>query len=197
MPLTFYDPSHAQLRLGNTIIRLKGLPIFVGEIRGDYSTVIQYLGSGKQSEVDDIRKLEDIDLTPVPLGFVQIGERAYYMMRKPSRRTKQGLSEESLFIHEFGGRSSIRQDAAYRKAVSNTILGEYPSLKASFKMLGNQFSSVPIHRNWALRSSSSGLKKLLYKYSGVVGHWDDVLGKMVLSTDFEYLREVLDQELGL
>lgn len=189
----FYDVDHANLRLSNTIIRLGNYPIYLTEVYADWSASVTYLHSGKGSVLSDIRTLKDFDISPVPLGFCNAGSTASYLMRMPRRRTKQGLSEDSIAFHD-GNRQSVRQNGAYAKALSNTINGVYPAKKEALSMLAKGFYVVAISRNWALARDVGGTY-LHYKYYGVVGKLieNEIYS---LNPDFNYLQESLDQEIG-
>lgn len=186
----FFDVNHANLRLNATIVRLNNLPVYISEVREDWSVVIKYLLSGKSSTLPDIRTVEGLDISPVPLGFCQVGDTAAYLMRMPRRRTKQGLSEDSICMHNYMGRISVRESGAYAKALANTILGVYPSIKNALSILERGVaSSVAISRNWSLSS-----KHLIqYKYFGNVGTYTG--GQFLLDGDYSYLQECLEKEI--
>lgn len=191
----FYDTLHANLRLGHTIVLLNKLPIYVLEVRPDWTAGIQYLLTGKMSTLPDIREIEGLDISPVPLGFCQIGENASYLMRMPRRRTKQGLEEASVVSHD-GNRASIRQSNTYAQNLGNCITGVYPSLKDATSMLGKGFRSVCVARNWAIMREG-GKIDLLYKYYGKVGSYAPVYigSPFTLLPEYSYLQECLDQEI--
>lgn len=193
MPLEFHSAEHANLRLGNTIIRIKGYPVYVYGINGDYSCDLRYLGRDKLTRIKDIRVIEGIDILPVPLGFCHYGDLAMYLFRRPSRRTKQGLSEESLSTHT-GRTPAIGSCGKWRHALHRTIVGEFPSITNTFKILKIQGQgSVPIHRNWAIQAG--GTPALLYKFHGTVGYWDEGAKRFRLNEAFAYLQETLDEEI--
>lgn len=188
----FYDVAHANLRLSGTIVRLNDYPVYVQEVNDDWTASIMFLNSGKKATTGDIREQEGLDISPVPLGFCQIGQQASYLMRMPRRRTKQGLSEDSISSHD-GNSSSVRRDNAYSKSLHNTITNVYPSLSTAISMLDKSFTSVGIARNWAV-TRIDGFNVLMYKYYGPVGKVMDK--QYILDQDYSYLQECLDQEVG-
>ncbi len=192
MPLSFHSSDHANLRLGNTIIRIMNLPVWIRSIENDYSARILYLNTDKQSHIEDIREVVGIDTTPVPLGFTNFNKQASYLFRRPSRRTKQGLAEESLSCNA-GHIPRISEDKEWRKALGGTIIGSYPTIAVAKKLLNSasDFHSVAITRNWSL--TSKGM--VCYKFFGVVGSFDSKTNKILLLEEFEYLKEVLEQEV--
>jgi hypothetical protein len=187
----FYDVNHANLRLSGTIVRLGGLPIYISEVNQDWSVRAKYLISYKDLRIPDLLKSEALDISPVPLGFCQMGETCSYLMRMPRRRTKQGLSEDSINSHD-GPHNYIMESKTYSQSLGNTIINNYPPLEAAIKMLGKGFHSVGIARNWALyRYDTRTL--LLYKYYGQVGELAN--GVFSLTEEYRYLQESLDEEL--
>lgn len=189
----FYDVAHANLRLSNTIVRINNYPVFVIEVREDWTVAVQYLGSGKIAELSDIRNLKGLDISPVPLGFCQNGHTTSYLMRMPRRRTKQGLAEDSIATHDGNG-NSVRRSNAYSKALDNTITGVYPTLKAALSMINAKgFASVGISRNWAI-GNAGDMIYFMYKYYGKVGILKD--NRFILDEEYSYLQECLDQEIG-
>lgn len=187
----FYDVNHANLRLSGTIVRLGDLPIYISEVNEDWSVRAKYLISYKDLRIPDLLNSEALDISPVPLGFCQMGETCSYLMRMPRRRTKQGLSEDSINAHD-GPRNFIMESKAYSQSLGNTIINNYPPLAAAIKMLGKGFYSVGIARNWALyRHGTRTL--LLYKYYGQVGELAN--GVFSLTEEYRYLQESLDEEL--
>jgi len=187
----FYDVNHANLRLSGTIVRLGGLPIYISEVYDDWSVRAKYLLSYKDLRIPNLLNSEQLDISPVPLGFCQMEESASYLMRIPRRRTKQGLSEDSINSHD-APRNSIMESKAYSQSLGNTIINKYPPLKAALKMLGKGFNSVGIARNWALYHQGTRIL-LLYKYHGQVGELAN--GVFSLTEEYRYLQESLDEEL--
>lgn len=196
MPLEFFDPSHASLRLGNTIVRVNDSPVLLGAVDDNYSVSLLWLHSNKTTIAKDIRTIQGIDLTPVPLGFCLHDRQVSYLMRRPTRRAKQGLSEDALYVD---GRPIPRftTSPSFRKALGNTIVGDYPSISKARKMLGDELICVPISRNWAIFSEPRTKEQcLLYKFEGKVASWSPEEKKFVLSTDYMYLYETMEQELA-
>lgn len=194
MSLQFHSAEHADLRLGRTVIRVNQEPVYVSSIGQGYNAEFRYLCSDKSSAVNDIREVKGIDLSPVPLGFCSLGGTAIYLFRRPSRRTKQGLSHDSLGSH-VGRLPEIGSSSDMRKALGNTIIGRFPSQEAAFKIVSKNGGSAPIHRNWAVQASP-GDTSLLYKFHGNVGVWNNTAKRFTLHEEYAYLQETLDEEIS-
>jgi hypothetical protein len=101
-----YDDNieYAKKRLCNTLVRLKdGSPFFVIKILSDESKEKTCVGYVAGNFVQTC-STNDLDLTPVPLGFVNFVSDCSYAKRRPMRRDwKQGLSMNSLVLEPFKG----------------------------------------------------------------------------------------------
>ncbi len=190
MKLKFYDSSHASIRLSNTVVKLKGLPILLGEIRGDYSTTGVILSSCKRIAINSVAEAEGLDVSPVPLGFTMYRGNALYLMRRPQRRTKQGLHEGAIMCAELGRLPRLLECGDFCKSLAATITGSFPKVSTVMDMFNKDIvRSAPISRNWALNRGGV----LMYKFEGPVGSF--VKDQFTLDDDFKYLQETLDQEV--
>lgn len=189
---SLHNVDHANLRLSRTVVRVKGKPCWVVEVRGDWSAEVRYLDNWKSGIVADIRDEEVVDVTPVILGFCQIGEIARYLSRMPVRKTKQGLSPESIFA-AGGGLPSFYGDAALSKQLCATIENDYTSYKKALATIAKGgITSLCCHKDWAVYYTGRE-PKILYKYAGAVGKIVD--GKVVLDKKYAYLIETLQANL--
>lgn len=189
---SLYNTDHANMRLSNTVVRVNGSPHWVTEVRGDWSALSRNLATWREFIIPDVRDEAVIDVTPVTLGFCQIGERARYLSRVPSRRTKQGLSVESIFA-EGGGLPNFSNDRHLSKQLASTINNEYPSFtKALSEIVKGQLVSLCCHKDWALLSRDGSIF-IMHKFSGRVG--EVVNGKVVLDKKNSYLQENLESDL--
>lgn len=189
---SLYSVDHANLRLSRTVILCKGEPCWVIEVRGDWSAVVRYLSNWKQDVIPDIRDEKVVDVTPVLLGFCQIGAVSRYLSRMPARRTKQGLAPESIFA-VGGGLPDFYGDRHLSKQLCSTIKNDYPSFTSALSSLaGGGLTSLCCHKDWALYYTGSN-PKIMYKYAGAVGKV--VNGKVVLDKKYTFLLETLQDNL--
>lgn len=181
-----YDTvGYARSRLEGTIIRYGEEPIMVQEVRGVGRAIYiigVILATGQMTEA----LLKDCDLTPVPLGYVNMGERAFYTMRMPMRRDwRQGLRFLNLIDVEgrqFNGNS-------YEPFV-NTIKGEYPSFLEAVEDSTYNISRA-FHRDFAIENDGN----ILYKGMFNVAKWDR--DSHTFSISKEWIRESLDEAVGV
>lgn len=170
------DWRYAASRLNGTIVRLvSGEPIKVLDINDTDEVVVRVLGTRDNKVV----KLNELDCSPVPLGFVNSPHGAQFVMRVPKRRDwRQGMRRENTKVVGPSGRYS----ELYLK---RAILGVYPSFKyASSRKSKGKLTAW--HRHWAIDSKGG----LFYKAHGCVGSYID--GDFKLKVKWEYLREYLN-----
>lgn len=168
------DWEYAATRLHGTLVRLKdGSPVTVLDVEGCDEVVVRGITSRKNSTV----RLDDLDCTPVPLGFVNNRNGATFLSRVPKRRDwRQGMRRENTSRIGYGETSSV--------GIKRTIEGKYPRLSAAIK---RKSPLTAWHRHWAV--SNTG--QVFYKTRGVVGKVVD--GAVQLDDKWFYLKEYLDE----
>lgn len=139
---------------------------------------------------------------PFPLGMVNYGDYAFYVERKPVRRTEQGLSQAMLKetklqpVIQLDMRNEIGSESA---AMRDCILGKYPSPQEVVANLNNPACrniSVAFNRQCAIVRGPLETLYLAYK-SEVVGLLPyNTLEQVVLGKNHRHLKEVIS-ELGL
>jgi len=186
------DADYAIRRLSGTIVKTtKGTPIYIYRMGMDPEKGISGLYQNLVTGEDGHKfQLSDVDLEPVPLGFVNTESHAVYVSRRPIRRDwKQGLSEVNAVL-STGGRLGDFD----RKLLVQPILNQYPSfmfVKSSLASLGSKASKA-FSRNFALKKSGA-MVKVMYK-SHEVGEVRENIP--VLDPKFFFLTEHLQQEMG-
>lgn len=125
---TYVEPAYAAERLVGTIVRANNKAVKINNIGIAGDVDFTYLTMNKR----DIGKLENLDITPVPLGFCNYNGGISYLSRCPVRQDwKQGLRSRTL-------RSSNRNwgpDDIPFKVIGKTIENDYPKFEDIFKIL--------------------------------------------------------------
>lgn len=172
--------------MGGTLIRkIDGTPFLVSSVERQGGDVV-CVGSTLPNEDFEIVPLRDVDLTPVPLGFCNIGTKMVFACRKPMRRDyKQGLSRQNLVTYGAEGTVGF-------KNLTDTILNIYPKVDEVVKYLSPKSSgSRAFSRDFGL-SKKDGLINLCYrKY--VVGKVEDKV--LVLNRDKYFLEQHLSESV--
>lgn len=172
------DWMYASTRLNGTVVRVGVEPVVVNEVRGVDLVDLTYLRSGERC----VKSLRELNVKPVPLGFVNDSGECTYVARMPRRSNyRQGLrGDNTLCLY---GKSL---PSFMSVSVANTIVGSYPSLGEA---LSSGSKSVAWSRHWAI--TNTGV--LLYKAKGEVGRING--GMPELHPKYSYLNECLQEAL--
>jgi len=176
------DHEYANSRLTETIVRLKGEPVYIYQVKAgmktDYST-LQNMGEMKQCKADEL------DLHPVPLGYCNYNQYACYLTRIPMRRDwRQGLRRGN-----FTSLSGADANRIPYEALRQCILGEYPTFEAALEAV-KKVKSMAWHRHWAVDCKGQVLHKGAARPVGTVEK-----GVIVLASRYHYLKEALEESL--
>lgn len=185
----YYDDiEYASRRLSSTLVRKpNGNPFYVMSV-SRVGTETICTGTDPVREVMEDVNLRDIDLTPVPLGFVNFRGQMGYACRRPMRKDwKQGLSQTSLVVYGFDKRDlNLTQ-------LSNTVLGKYPTLSKSLNYVKTgQKLSMAFSRDFGVINSGKEIELIYRKYP--VGKLVDQT--LVLNPDKFFLEQHLSEAMG-
>lgn len=194
MTLQYQDPEYACERLSGSIVRYGGAPVYVDHIDNEgYATIIP---CGVQVPFVKHVEYQELDLTPVPLGNVNTPHGVVYASRVPKRRDwRQGLRENNLTVYGvvgFGDRLSLRG-----QAVTNTIMGIYPSFKESVeKVVCDEVVAVAFSRHFSVSKGEGGLT-LHYREKEVGTIEISVEGTPLhkWKEEYSYLQEMFQEEV--
>lgn len=175
------DWQYARTRLIETVVRVKkdNTPVMIHDVTRT-KVVCSALSDG-----DTLinLKLDDLDVKPVNLGYLNYNGVASYIVRVPKRRDwRQGM--------RYGNIKSLSGISAQHiplKYYDHVIRGEYPSLDKVIKSSKTVKDSIAWHKHWALDRSG----QVLYKGTNIVGKL--IEGQILLNEHRQYLREYLDE----
>lgn len=175
------DHEYANSRLTETVVKLEDEPVYVYAVkRGmlvDYAPI---------REINNIKKcqVDDLDLKPVKLGYLNHVRGLNYLMRMPKRNDwRQGL--------RFGNFTGLGFDVRHLRYedLYDVIKGNYQSFEQAIKALKSKaVRGQAWSRDWAIVENDC----LAYKGRPVGALID---GKPVLTTENLYLREALEEVL--
>lgn len=186
--LPYEEPQYAGTRLRESIVRFKGEPVFVLQVGAKGGKVaFQTLARAEDHELAGIGEctLQDLDINPVPLGYVNEAKFAYYVSRCPVREDwRQGLRKNTMRTIPGGINVNF-------KFLRQTILGKYPNLKDALKLVNDrERESVAFSRSFAI--SRGGI--LHHKGQWQVGEIDE--RGYTLLPKFQWVEEALNEELN-
>lgn len=172
------DYNYAGTRLAESIVRLasNGEPVYVHFIENNGNTQVTIMKDGENKFVH----CDDLDCSPIRLGYVNHNNGASYIQRMPMRRDwKQGARNNNCVS------SNIRLNGIPYEQLRKTVLGEYPT----FIQAATTNRRCAFARHWATHR-----KVLLYKEQEV-GSIETINGNKVpiLKDEFKHLQEYLTE----
>jgi hypothetical protein len=175
------DYRYARTRLIDTVVQNKeGKPFKVEEITND-GVMIGCDLSGERV----VSPLDESILQSHKLGFVNMGGRAVYVVRKSLRNDwRQGLRPNNVIGICERGCINVR----FRE-IMLSIEGSYVKLDMVEQSLQESIS-VPISRSFAVNNNG----QVIHGVSGVVGLFRE--GKLAFTKGFEKFKEVFLLEVG-
>lgn len=186
--MRYESEADVKLRLGSSLVRKGETPVYIKGVES-INKVIVYDPIKRET---DFAKVSDLNLTPVPLGYVERDGEVLYVTRKPTRKYKQGLTQENMVAKDVlsGRLVALRIDD---RGLSKAILGQYPSIEQSFQQCRDGADIVPFSREWAV-ANYKGELCVMHKGS-VVGYVGD--DNVMLSPDKYFLKESLMEVLNV
>lgn len=129
----------------------------------------------------------ELDLIPVPLGFVNARNDMVFVCRKPMRRSwRQGLARNNMMTY-----GSLSAEEIPFKLLSQPIRNQYPSFEKALGLIGKK-SSVAFSREFGLSALDKGEVGIVYR-KDLVGKVEK--GQAVLSRNKFFLQEHLDDDM--
>jgi len=141
------DLDYAIRRLNNTLVRkANGDPFYISRTMWDGAGVMIHIGTNLASGETETVAHKDIDLEPVPLGFVNTSADMVFVARKPMRRDwRQGLSHNSMVTY---GR--LNPQEINMRLLVQPILKQYPSFERALQALSGKKRSIAFSREFGL-----------------------------------------------
>ena len=196
MAIKYKDVEYASERISGSVVRHNDVPVYVEHISGGGMAHIRKLASDKGfHEVD----YEELDMTPVPLGFVNTIYGVSFARRVPKRRDwRQGLRDIILMVEcVLGAPTRIRSTSA---ELLNTILNIYPSASACVEAIecgeavGMAFSRVFCVGN--KEKEGYALHYRIGHHVGWISIGPDGNINTKLKPEYDYLKEFLQEGLN-
>ena len=150
------DVQYAKTRLMETIVRYKERAVLVHNVWDGGESLRLSSSDCVTGEFVEDNDIDEFDLTPVPLGFVNRYKRTLYVSRKPMREDwRQGFRAHNAQIL-YGWEDGIEFDY---KSIGQTINGEFPLIGETLLLYGER---VAWHRDFCYDWSGA----IHYKWHG-------------------------------
>lgn len=182
------DIDYASRRLNNTLVRkLSGDPFYINRTMYDGQGKMIHVGTNLVSNESETVYHSDIDLEPVPLGFINTSSDMVYVARKPMRRDwRQGLSHNSMITY-----GKLRPEEVNLKLLVQPILQKYPSFPRALQSLEKK-NSIAFSREFGISKRGAELQ-LVYRQHKVGVVTDNV---PVLDANKTFLQQHLLEAMG-
>lgn len=138
--------------------------------------------------------LNELDLSPIELGYINFGIKAGYCRRYPKRHWKQGTRPANASMYVAGQKKSF--PSLCTPEATAMLLDQYPSIENVIELIVNKEKiSMAFSKHFALRMNpKSGQVYLDYQ--------DKQVGKLCMESftvgldpKFSFLNEVLQESL--
>lgn len=187
------DFEYASSRLRNTVVKFDDNPVYVVEISDSevYGTVSNMWG-GDEKQVHP----KDLDLSPIPLGFVNWGRTAGFLSRMPTRYYKQGLCNNNVNWSLYAGQ-------LYSKNTFRTMKQIFPkAIECLEGLVCGEIFRRGISNSFAIEANEDNFEQPLLRFcDDIVGHvslsGDGKNINYILDDEFKFLNEVLEKEVNV
>lgn len=185
------DFDYANNRLRNTLIKYKNYPFFVDYVDIDSGYVCGTILGTKKFMGEKVH-INDCDLNPVELGYINYKAVALFSVRMPQRYYRQGITTNTFL---FRGEKGWKRGDPFMNEITNCVLNKYPKIDHVIEYVHNkEKESYAFSKKWAVRLSKSDNLLLDYKGKGVGTIKNDM---PVLNNKFQFLKESLEEELNV
>ena len=184
--MKYDDYQYAVERLCGTFIKTKkGAFIKVCDSYSDKRFVVQF-----SNGATDVLKLVDLDLTPVPLGYVNHNESSVFVCRAPLRRDwRQGLRSNNLVQY---GQEYQEELPLHRSenifVVEHAVQNKYPHYSECVDAIEETNSSKAFCRYVTIDENG----RLVYKGRHHIGEVHDTK-RLNLFQQFDLLTEYMNE----
>lgn len=143
-----YLPRDISMRLSGSLIRYKEEPFYIRDTSEDGLTLHGFFprtGGDKSVKLP----CKDLNIRPVPLGYINGNTKCWYVTRQPTRRYKQGLESRTLNIKGPQMRMPV-SDFLTCRGFSRGVKGDYPTFDHCLKAVKSRKISRAFSRRFCL-----------------------------------------------
>lgn len=183
------DYEYANDRLRGTVITYKGHPIHVERIRGGGLVEGFFLATNRFN--GERIHLNDCDLSPIRLGYINLKRDAVYITRMPQRQYRQGLNQRQIVLSKK--KRNMPPRLIFSKPLTDMLSDRYPDIDTCLDLLQNdEKTSVAFSKKFSLTKDNR--KSIGLEYRGkIVGRVNNSDNDIVLEKKFLFLKELLEE----
>jgi hypothetical protein len=201
LPKLRYDSAEAvHARLHNTVCLYQGKAVYCSTTRQDgrernppdLGLFVGAYGTPYRDYQEIHSSDEDLQVTNLNLGYCNRGSKAYYIVRAPVRRYKQGIDSGSCYAVPPGENpKQIGKEYVSSQEFYNMLEGKYPTYEEALKSLSRDVLIRAFSRKLAVAQDELGLYKLHYYSQPVafLGRKD----KFIVPKRFEHYAPIINR----
>jgi hypothetical protein len=183
------DNEYAGTRIDSTIVMYAGRPVVVSRVDRVGNKPVAHVRQ-LQDNMELTVDLDDLDICPPEIGYVNMHGIASYICRMPKRRDyKQGTRMQNLFSHYGLNIRDITQANLY-----NTFMGVFPSYKDCINTVQMNPESPVISMAWGNDWAIDCEANLRHRFGKSVGRVED--SQPILFKEYQYLQDALQRSLN-
>lgn len=161
-PLRYPNANDVHMRLNGCLVRYKDIPYYCVSSQDNDGMHVLLYSLGKMTPKHSVHSSDvELDVSSVPLGYVNYSDEAYFMQRIPMRRQRQGVSSGNTNVCKVGGDYNVSVPTSQiikSKGMHDSIRGIFPSYQEALKRLRSQEQeSVAISRKLAMEIDDLGI----------------------------------------
>lgn len=186
--MKYTDVAYAYNRMERTFFLHNGnLVLVTGWDDGEKKLRLQYKDGRRY-----YAKVENLDLTPVPLGYINHSDTCCFSSRMPMRRDwKQGLRPNNFVMYSLYPELNMEVHEITRLYdIEDTCLNRYPSFRKCVDYVEETHRASAFSRCFAVNEDGN----LTYKGAKIVGKIEDERS-ITLEKKSTHLKEFLEESL--
>lgn len=191
--MRFDNQRDASSYLSNTVCYYNGVPIYIEAIDANLMAHAYNLPYNGQVRLVDINS-ELFNCREYKLGYMNAADGCYYVSRRPSRGTAQGICDNNLsFIpsdNDRHHRGTNMARAVQDPGLVQMLTGIYPTIPEALQKLEHpNVNAVAISRHLCIKKHPQFNNLRFLEYKGQEISFSDT-NAFDLPEDFQYLREI-------
>jgi len=123
----YHIPEDVHRRLFDSVVRYKGNLVYVYATKG-LDVYIRPVDQPKAEGVAVSSNSPDLDITSLPLGYMEFNKYLLYLDRPPYRRQKQAIGPDNI-VYYYSGNSkacNVQHDMLWSKGFVSMVENSYP-----------------------------------------------------------------------
>lgn len=179
-----YDTEeYAASRLNGTLVMHKNVAVKVLDVLPGMIAKVETVIKKIVSDVP----INALDVKGMKLGYVNQDNDTVFVVRKPSRRPRQGLTTENMIDVANGGITHVQMGC-----IANTLANSYPTINSAIAKIGGGAIKCAFSRDFCIDCGWKVEYRGVYTIGELKPDVDKKTHILTLYKQFSYLKERLD-----